>query len=124
MLHQARAEPVVDRSQAQVARFFDGLDLLEPGVVQIDEWRPEGEAPAVPGGARPPWFGAVAAKPQEGDDAVTANERLRELQLVTSVLPILRSNPAVRGQFEHRLASLQAGDTGRWSRSDEGPPGR
>jgi hypothetical protein len=63
VLNQALAEPVVDRSQEQIARFLDGLDLLDPGVVQIDQWRPQGEAPAVPGGARPPWFGAVAAKP-------------------------------------------------------------
>jgi hypothetical protein len=40
--------------------------------------------------------------------------QLRELQLVTSVLPILRSNPTVREQFEHRLASLKAGDATRW----------
>ena len=40
--------------------------------------------------------------------------RLRELQLVTSVLPVLRSNPPVRRQFEHRLASFRAGDATRW----------
>ena len=39
---------------------------------------------------------------------------LRELQLVTSVLPVLRSNPPIRDQFEHRLSSLRAGDAVRW----------
>ena len=29
------------RDQAQIARFFDGLSLLEPGVVQPQQWRPE-----------------------------------------------------------------------------------
>jgi S-adenosyl methyltransferase len=29
------------RSYAEVARFFDGLDLLEPGLVQWHLWRPE-----------------------------------------------------------------------------------
>jgi hypothetical protein len=29
------------RDQAAITRFFDGLDLLEPGVVQPQQWRPE-----------------------------------------------------------------------------------
>ncbi len=28
------------RTHAEVSRFFDGLDLLEPGVVQAQQWRP------------------------------------------------------------------------------------
>lgn len=31
------------RTRAELTRFFDGLDLLEPGVVYIPEWRPEDE---------------------------------------------------------------------------------
>jgi O-methyltransferase involved in polyketide biosynthesis len=30
-----------NRSRAEVARFFDGLALLEPGVVQLNKWRPD-----------------------------------------------------------------------------------
>jgi S-adenosyl methyltransferase len=48
------------RDQAAITRFFDGLELLEPGVVQPQRWRPE------PGVAGPPqvtaWCG-VARKP-------------------------------------------------------------
>jgi hypothetical protein len=48
------------RDRAAVTRFFDGLDLLEPGVVQPHQWRPE------PGKPGPPevtaWCG-VAQKP-------------------------------------------------------------
>ena len=29
------------RSREQVARFFAGLDLIEPGLVPVEEWRPE-----------------------------------------------------------------------------------
>jgi hypothetical protein len=29
------------RGRAQVARFFDGTDLVEPGLVRVEEWRPE-----------------------------------------------------------------------------------
>lgn len=35
------------RSRAEFGRFFDGLDLVEPGVVPIGDWRPE------PGVTRP-----------------------------------------------------------------------
>jgi hypothetical protein len=48
------------RDRAAITRFFDGLDLLEPGVVQPQQWRPE------PGTLSPPqvtaWCG-VARKP-------------------------------------------------------------
>jgi aminoglycoside phosphotransferase (APT) family kinase protein len=41
---------------------------------------------------------------------------VRELKLTTSVLPILRSNPAVRPELRRRLAALRAGDTAAtWS---------
>jgi hypothetical protein len=33
------------RPVGEVTRFFDGLDLLEPGIVRLHEWRPAGEAP-------------------------------------------------------------------------------
>jgi hypothetical protein len=33
------ADPVTMRSHAEVARFFDGLDLVEPGLVQVHRWR-------------------------------------------------------------------------------------
>jgi hypothetical protein len=29
------------RDRAAISRFFDGLDLLEPGVVQPQHWRPD-----------------------------------------------------------------------------------
>jgi hypothetical protein len=29
------------RNHDQVARFFDGMDLVEPGLVRVEEWRPE-----------------------------------------------------------------------------------
>jgi S-adenosyl methyltransferase len=32
------------RSREQVARFFDGTDLVAPGLVRVEEWRPEPEA--------------------------------------------------------------------------------
>jgi len=34
------AEPVTLRTHEQVSRFFTGVDLVEPGVVPADQWRP------------------------------------------------------------------------------------
>jgi hypothetical protein len=40
--------PFVLRSREVVERFFDGLDMVEPGVVQLPFWRPEGEVEGDP----------------------------------------------------------------------------
>jgi SAM-dependent methyltransferase len=45
-LNQTMAEKVTLRDHAQVARFFDGLDLVEPGLVRVPEWRPASESEA------------------------------------------------------------------------------
>ncbi|MEV7866491.1 SAM-dependent methyltransferase [Streptomyces sp. NPDC088124] len=36
--------PLVMRSREQIARFFDGFELVEPGVVSMPDWRPAGPA--------------------------------------------------------------------------------
>jgi hypothetical protein len=36
------------RDREQTSRFFDGLELLEPGVVQPPQWRPDPGEPALP----------------------------------------------------------------------------
>ena len=35
------AAPIVARSRQELIRFFDGLELLEPGVVACSRWRPD-----------------------------------------------------------------------------------
>jgi hypothetical protein len=43
--------------------------------------------------------------------------RVRELKLVTSVVPVLRTNPRVAGQFAARLTSLRSPDASQvWER--------
>jgi hypothetical protein len=37
--------PVFFRSSAEILRFFDGLDMVEPGLVSVAEWRAEAEPP-------------------------------------------------------------------------------
>jgi hypothetical protein len=59
-LNQLMAEKVTFRGRAEVARFFDGLELAEPGMVRVQEWRPNTKAEATSPAAL--WCG-VARKP-------------------------------------------------------------
>jgi hypothetical protein len=51
--------PLVLRDRAQVTRFFDGLDLVPPGVVQVSRWRPDSDIEAAAPAAL---WGGVAGK--------------------------------------------------------------
>ena len=55
------ATPQTLRTRAEVARFFDGLELVPPGLVYVHEWRP-GPADAAPEGTASA-YGGVARKP-------------------------------------------------------------
>jgi O-methyltransferase involved in polyketide biosynthesis len=52
--------PIIDRSRQELARFFDRLELLEPGVVSCSRWRPD---PADADAAEVSEFCAVGRKP-------------------------------------------------------------
>ncbi len=45
-MNELIAEKVTFRTQAEVLRFFDGLELVEPGVVPIPRWRPASDLEA------------------------------------------------------------------------------
>src|SRR5271170_4618642 len=47
------------RDHGEVARFFDGLDLIEPGLVPVQQWRPASDLEAK---ARSAMWGGVARK--------------------------------------------------------------
>ena len=47
------------RSREQVARFFDGMDFVEPGLVRVEEWRP---SPVAADEGKSTVYGAVARK--------------------------------------------------------------
>ena len=61
-LNETMAESVVLRTREEVAALFGGLEIVEPGVVQLPQWRPEPDAPAP--GPLPMWCG-VARKATE-----------------------------------------------------------
>ncbi|GAP52821.1 SAM-dependent methyltransferase, partial [Streptomyces azureus] len=45
--NESGAVPYHVREVAEIAGFFDGLELVEPGVVRVPEWRPEPSEGAV-----------------------------------------------------------------------------
>jgi len=49
------------RSQADITEFFSGLDLVDPGVVPLLGWRPDGGAPENPRAASV--YAAIGRKP-------------------------------------------------------------
>ena len=59
-LNELMAQRAKPRSKDAVTAFFDGLDLLEPGVVRCPEWRPD--RPEDAAGKSTMW-GGVARKP-------------------------------------------------------------
>jgi hypothetical protein len=59
-LNQLMAQRVKPRSKDAVTAFFDGLDLLEPGVVRCPEWRPDRPQDAT---GKSTMWGGVARKP-------------------------------------------------------------
>jgi hypothetical protein len=61
-LSKALKKPWVVRPRSDILRFFNGLDLVEPGLVPIDDWHPATDA-RMPHSARPvPIFGGVGRK--------------------------------------------------------------
>ncbi|GLW67113.1 hypothetical protein Arub01_53560 [Actinomadura rubrobrunea] len=40
--------PIYFRTRDEIARFFDGFEMVEPGLVTIDKWRPDPSKPSHP----------------------------------------------------------------------------
>jgi S-adenosyl methyltransferase len=59
-LSELLPQRVNPRSQAQVTKFFDKLELIEPGVVPVQQWRPVSDEEAA---AWASLWGGVARKP-------------------------------------------------------------
>jgi hypothetical protein len=55
-LSSRMAETVTLRNHDEVAALFGGLELVDPGVVQAAQWRPDPDTPAVPSQT---WVGAA-----------------------------------------------------------------
>jgi hypothetical protein len=63
MLNGALEEPYIARTREEIAHHLEGFDLLDPGLVPIEQWRSDGDPPFLPEGQLIPLFGAVGRKP-------------------------------------------------------------
>lgn len=62
-MYRARGMTLRLRSHAEITTFFDGLELVEPGVSLSADWHPElGEVIDVPGDEPIPGYAGVARK--------------------------------------------------------------
>jgi O-methyltransferase involved in polyketide biosynthesis len=61
-LFRQSGTPFFPRSHAEFSRFFDGLELQEPGVVAVSEWQPEPEDVAARAEGVVPVYAGVAIK--------------------------------------------------------------
>jgi S-adenosyl methyltransferase len=62
-VYRSATAPLLLRSHAEVAALFDGWELVEPGLVQVPLWRPEGKPPRPSELAKIGTYGGVARKP-------------------------------------------------------------
>jgi hypothetical protein len=64
-LSKVSQNPAYMRTRGEVARFLDGFEVVEPGVVRLPEWRPEpGDSPGSELG-RAAAYAAVGRRPGE-----------------------------------------------------------
>lgn len=63
LLNSVLDEPYIARPRHEIARHLEGFELLDPGLVPIERWRPDGDPPFLPDGQLIPLFGAVGRKP-------------------------------------------------------------
>ena len=65
-VYDQATSPVTLRTRAQVAALFEGWDMVEPGVVQVPLWRPDGRQPR-PKELEKIWvYGGVGRKSPDG----------------------------------------------------------
>jgi hypothetical protein len=60
-VYASTANPAATRTRDEILAFFDGLEILEPGLVSMPQWRPHEPAPADAG--RSWMLGGVGRKP-------------------------------------------------------------
>jgi SAM-dependent methyltransferase len=61
-VYHRTANPLTVRTHEDVYALFDGLDILEPGVVYVSQWRPDAADPPVDRPERHAMVGGVGAK--------------------------------------------------------------
>ncbi|ABW12521.1 protein of unknown function DUF574 [Parafrankia sp. EAN1pec] len=62
-VYRGQGIPATVRTRSEVARFFDGLDVVEPGVQPVHRWRPDDSGPDGPTDAEVDVYGGLARLP-------------------------------------------------------------
>jgi hypothetical protein len=68
------AQQATPRNCAQVSEFFEGIDLVEPGLIRVPEWRP---AMAIDAKAPAQMWAGVALKPERPGPGCGGTARVR-----------------------------------------------
>lgn len=63
LLNSVLDEPYVTRTESEITHHLEGYDLLDPGLVPVEQWRSDGDPPFLPDGQLIPIFGAVGHRP-------------------------------------------------------------
>lgn len=63
LLNQVLDEPYIVRTEREIAHHLEGFDLLDPGLVPVEQWRSDGDPPFLPEPQLVPLFAAVGIKP-------------------------------------------------------------
>jgi hypothetical protein len=61
--YAARGMPMRLRTRAEAAAYFEGLEMVDPGIVQVHRWRPDGGVDPQVTDEQIAMYGAVARKP-------------------------------------------------------------
>ena len=61
-VYERATAPLVLRSHAQISGFFDGFSLVDPGLVQVPLWRPDGRPPRPKDLAKVAIYGGVGRR--------------------------------------------------------------
>ena len=64
--NERASTPLNLRSRAEVTRFFDGLEVIEPGVVPLGQWWPDGRCAGMAGAGSVLGYCGIARKPPAG----------------------------------------------------------
>lgn len=61
-LYARTPTPMTMRSQSEIAEFFNGFDVVDPGIVPMQAWRPDPDSPAPEPSSRMAGFAGVGMK--------------------------------------------------------------
>ena len=112
--YQNATAPLVLRGHEQVSAFFEGFDLVEPGLVQAPLWRPEGKRPRPRDLAKIGIYAGVGRKGETVRPATTRTGLIGATAAESAELPSQQGQCAARiGQPGQPVRECSLGSDGR-----------